>query len=390
MASEGQRTLTLFVTSGELLRKPATTLQRKRFPEQLSAFRAAAQEDAAAQGFSLLREPVSVELHIHAPELPNQPSLAPVAKAYLDGLEGIAYDNDRRVEHLLVRQDPLAHPMMDGYDPGQNRRVEASVFIEIEPVADYTARYDKAFRMAVLRRGESPWRRTWTLREEVELQNLRRVRDNGPQPPDEHLLAQIRHREHKRLLDGVLADIDRPGPLPAATRAVHRLLPVHRIHWNARRKSGAAFLLPLPGQGPGSSQVWTGELNAELARLGSDMPGLPFSGFTGLDIAVRGQSLKGKDLDNLAYSILSPLEETLCVRRGTVVDYRVYTAHGEPEGVQVRIVDHLRLLGLDIALGTARTHQSFDERLQSWGDRTIARIDEWRRRAEARDRTPRS
>jgi hypothetical protein len=375
-----ERRLTVFAESTTLLRKPSTALQRKRFPEELEAFRDAAAAAAAGQGFELLHVPVSVHLHVHAPEFPNQPQLPPIAKAHLDALEGIAYCNDRQVEHLVVRQDALAHPMMDGYEPGDDRSTTASVFVDVEPVSDYTDRYDKAFRMSALRRSASAWRRTWGLRREVELQTLYRQRRNATDS-DERLDAQIRHLEHDRLLDGVLADIDRPGPLRGVTQAIHALIPAHRVHWNDRRKRGLAFRLPLRGDAPGTTRLWQAELDRQLKLAAARTPGLPLRSFISLDIAVRGESLKGKDLDNLAHAILGPLEAALCVRRGTVVDYRAYTAVGEPEGVEVRVIDHLRLLGLDIALGGAQTTPDLQERLRAWADRTQATLDEYRQRS---------
>lgn len=108
-------------------------------------------------------------------------------------------------------------------------------------------------------------------------------------------------------------------------------------------------------------------LHEELATVfAQTRAGLPFRGFVALDIAVRGESLEGKDLDNLAHSILIPLEETLCVRRGTVLGYRVYTAAGQPEGVQVRIIDHSRLLDLNATLHEIELNPPLMDRLEEW------------------------
>jgi hypothetical protein len=73
-----------------------------------------------------------------------------------------------------------------------------------------------------------------------------------------------------------------------------------------------------------------------------------------LDIAVRGASIDGKDLDNLARQIITRFEKTNCVRAGTVTSYRAYRAVGSPKGVQVRIMSDARMLDLEIALSETR------------------------------------
>lgn len=364
-----ERRLTLFIESDELLRKPKTAKQRARFKEEESAFQNQAQEQAAALGFVALSGPVSIHLHTHAPQSDNQPQIPPVAKAYLDAMQGIAYEDDRQVEHLVVRQDTLAHPMMDGFTPAEDESTKAAVFVEVEPLKDYTMRYDRALRATWWRRGPSPWRRSWTLRKEIKFQRYLSQLNALASGTEENLQALVHSMGDERLRSGVLADIDRPGPLPSVTQAIHRVLPAHRIHWRARREAGATFLLPQPGQGPGSSHEWKASLEHALSEFRSEQSSLPFDGFVALDIAARGSSLEGKDLDNLAHAILAPLEESLCVRRGTVVAFRVYTAVGEPQGVQVRVLDHSCLLALDIALGEAEIRPPADERLREWLDR---------------------
>jgi hypothetical protein len=133
-------------------------------------------------------------------------------------------------------------------------------------------------------------------------------------------------------------------------------------------------VLPLRGEQPGSGDDWSQALEGALQDFHDTQPGLPFNGFVALDIAVRGTSLHGKDLDNLAHSILGPFEDKLCVRRGTVVDYRVYTTEGEPQGLQVRVIDHARLLSLDIALSEMRTRIPLDRRLRRWSERKRASL----------------
>lgn len=360
LAVPPERYLTSFPKGRRMLRKP---VQGK----ELEAVRRQLAEDSEALGFQLLAGPVAVSLSVNPPVVGGQqPELPTVVKAYLDALEGIAYDNDRQVEYLEVRQSPMRHPMMAGYVPRDADSTEASVFIEVEPVEDYTARYDRAVRAALLRR-ESPWWPEWSMRDQIELARLRRQLQRTPQSERGPLREVIRIDEERRLTDGVLADIDRPGPLPRAAQAVHRVLPLQRFLHGTRLRSGAAFRISLPGGPRDSSVVWKQELHDALDEFKRRSAGLPLRGFVALDIAVRGASLEGKDLDNLAHSILVPFEEALCVRRGTVSAYRIYTAPGEPEGVQVRVLNSNRLLGLNIALGRLRGKPTLEQRIQRWG-----------------------
>lgn len=151
------------------------------------------------------------------------------------------------------------------------------------------------------------------------------------------------------------------------TQRIHRVLPLPKLHQFLRRRSGALLLLPLRGQKRGSSDAWAAAINRALENFVRTRSRLPFRGFVALDIAVRGESLEGKDLDNLAHSILAPLEEKLCVRRGTVMGYRVYTAVGQPEGVQVRIIDHTKLLDLNATLHKIELDPPLIDRMEAWG-----------------------
>jgi hypothetical protein len=171
------------------------------------------------------------------------------------------------------------------------------------------------------------------MRGESKLVQLRRERDRAAQP-GEHLLEIIRSLEEEKLRDGTLVDIDRPGPLPKATRRIHRVLPLQRFHWTLRKRQGAVFLLPLRGQEEGTSGPWAEEVGRQIETFRRARRGLPFNSFVALDVAVRGASIQGKDLDNLVHGFLIPFEEMLCAGRGTVVAYRAYEAEGTPEGVQ--------------------------------------------------------
>lgn len=83
------------------------------------------------------------------------------------------------------------------------------------------------------------------------------------------------------------------------------------------------FLLKLRGEGQSTGEAWKREVASALAEFRRIRRGWPFTGFVALDVAVRGQSVDGKDLDNLVHGFLVPFEEQLCVARGTVASYRV-------------------------------------------------------------------
>jgi Holliday junction resolvase RusA-like endonuclease len=362
-----QRYLTSFVTGSRMLRKPVRA-------KELEAVRAQLSDDALALGFQPLRGAVAVSLSLHPPANGRQqPELPNVVKAYLDALETIAYADDRQVEYLQVREHSMRHPMLDGYVPKDGDAGEAAIFIEVEPVEDYTERYDRAVRASILKR-QSPWWPEWSISDGIELARSRSDLRRTPDADCRAIREVVRNLEERQLTDGVLADIDRPGPLPTAAQAVHRLLPIQRFLRATRRRSGAAFWISLRGGPRDSTAAWNEELQDALEQFKGRSVGLPLRGFLALDIAVRGTSLEGKDLDNLAHSILVPFEEVLCVRRGTVIGYRVYTAPGNPEGVQVRVLDSNRLLALDIALGELRGKPTLEQRIEAWGADMQARL----------------
>jgi len=85
------------------------------------------------------------------------------------------------------------------------------------------------------------------------------------------------------------------------------------------------------------------------------MPRTPLRGWAALDIGVRGETIHGMDLDNLARLIIRHFETAYCARPGTVASYRTYRGVGSPEGVQVRMMSDPRMLDLEIALGETRS-----------------------------------
>jgi hypothetical protein len=350
----------LFFESDSLLRKGTNRQQRRRAAALEADLRRSAEADAELFGFSCLRGPVSVFLRIYGLEEGGNPQLPPVVKAHLDAIRGIAYADDCQVEHLTVEQAPWDHPWMaDRTRMPEVERAQAAISLQVEPLDRYTDRYDRAYRSSWWRRDSTPFRRTRTARDELELINERRRAGAGGS-------ELLRFAEEQKLRDGFFADFDRPGPLRSTLAAMHRVFGLSGLHHHLRLRSGSMMGFPLRSLEKGSSSSWERARDDILDEFAETRPGLPFLGFVALDIAVRGESVRGKDLDNLAHLLLIPIEEKLCVRRGTVLSYRVYTAQGGPEGIQVRVMDNSRILGLEIALGSADLDPSRLDRFERW------------------------
>jgi hypothetical protein len=351
----------IFVDSDAVLRKGWKGLAKAQHE-----FGAEAARKVGEFGQGPLEGAVSVELDLWVPEVGQQPQIPGAIKAYLDSLEGIAYHEDRQVAHLVVHRHALDHPLLGpGYKPDEPRR-GASLSARLMPLERYTAAYDRAFQLTFWRgRDASPWFPRWGISDESRLVQARWRQKALGKGSDPSLDELVRSLEEERLRDGTLADLDRPGPLPATTRGMH----LDHFHWRLRQRHGAVFLFDLRGQEPGTSEAWKADVEQAFRSFAQEHPGAPFNGWVALDIAVRGSSLHGKDLDNLAHSILIAFEQELCERRGTVVAYRAYEAAGHPPGVQVRVLDSGRILELQIKLSETRGKQTRTERLQAWLER---------------------
>jgi Holliday junction resolvase RusA-like endonuclease len=341
----------LVLDSDDLLRKNGSG-----FAAAQQAFREAAAEQMRMLGQSPFDGSVeiAVQLDLHAPHRDNQPHIPRVVKAYLDALGGVAYEDDRQVSCLVVHRRAGDHPMLSGAPTNMAGQRRASIYAGVLPVARYAELYDRAYRSMWRDRRRSPWWPEWSFGEETQLRRLRHELKASGVAPNPHLVELVRSMEEQRLRSGFLADIDRPGPLPSVVNALHRILPIPRLHQYLRKRHGAVMLLPPRGQGPGTSEEWKTEVGQILRDFRRERSGLPFKGFVALDVAVRGTSRDGKDLDNLVHGFLVPFEEELCAARGTVASYRVYEAAGEPHGVQVRVLDDGRLLMLENCLARAR------------------------------------
>ena len=342
-----------------LLRKPSNSKQQARFPDREDAFKHDAQRQVEELGRHRFAKPtpVSVQLDIHVPEGGQQPLMPGVVKAYLDALEGVVYDDDRQIEHLVVHRRGLDHPMMDGYEPAI-RAGTGQVFIQVQPCEGYTRLYDRTFRRLIFRGGAtSPFRTEWRVANEVELLRLnakRRVLSDGPgAQATDNLIAAL---QEERLTSGAFADIDRPGPLSDGMRRAFRVFPAHAVQSALRGVAGSRLMLPPRGAGKGTGSAWDGQVERQLDRHRRHrlMTRAPLRSWVALDIAVRRETVDGMDLDNLARLITRHFEKAYCLRPGTVASYRAYQAVGSPEGVQVRVMSDTRMLRLEIALSETR------------------------------------
>jgi hypothetical protein len=341
-------------SSESLLRKGGHKARRRRLQD---AFEAEAKSMAELLRFRPLKDDVAVQVDIHAPGHGQQPLMPDVVKAHLDALEGIAYHDDRQVGHLLVHRRAWDHPMLQSLSSSRRDEPEAvakpSVFVSVGLLEAYTRLYDRMFRREIFRRRpHSPLRAEWTAADEVRL-GWRKAQAKGAGSD------AFAFDEELRLVGrSMLSDIDRPGALSVDMRRAFKVFPAHRVQSVLRAPLGATFVLPLAGQESGSSDRWGRDVDAVLERH-RQRRGLAKSGalrsFVALDIAVRGESLNGKDLDNLARRIVERFESTFCIRPATVSCYRVYRAVGTPRGVQVRVMSESRMLALEIAMGEART-----------------------------------
>lgn len=350
----------ILVEPKELLRKPKNSKQSAEFSIREEAFKDQARGQVAELGSSKFGSPtpLCVQLEIHVPEGGQQPLMPGVVKAYLDALEGIAYDDDRQIEHLVVHRRGLDHPMMDGYD-AESSDGNGQIYIEIKPLEAYTRLYDRTFRRLIFRGGaRSPFRNEWGVGDEAELLKLKAERSamlDGPgaQATDDLIASQ----EEKRLTSGAFADIDRPGPLSDDMRRAFRVFPAYTVHSALRSVTGSRLLLPQRGAGEGTSSAWESDVARRLEqhRRHRLMTRAPLRSWLALDIAVRGETIDGMDLDNLARLVVTRFEKAYCVRPGTVASYRAYQAVGAPAGVQVRIMSDMQMLSLEIALGETRS-----------------------------------
>lgn len=147
-----RRELVLTLTSDQLLRKP----RAKQNWTQALADELGAQVDQQMKAGRrrMFRGPVSVEIALHALNVPNPPSSPPAVKAYLD----LLYADDRAVVHLQVTRHAPDNPLLNGdadrwwtsgpfprVPHGPDQGVEVS--IRVLSARLYTSAFDSVFSL---------------------------------------------------------------------------------------------------------------------------------------------------------------------------------------------------------------------------------------------------
>jgi hypothetical protein len=396
-AIDGQRRrLRLKFISNDLLRKPATAVQKRRMRALAGCLADQARQQMRDRNRRPFRGDVAVEIDLHAIGVQQPAASPPAVKAYLDLLQGIAYPDDRRIAYLRVTRHAKDNPLFrdvpsdwiyGGTTPRFPRGPEShvEVRITIQPLRTYTADVDRLFLLSEQVFGDEYEERDADgveffaarfdhMRDDFRLDELREeARDeaegrglwapDGPLAERPNLLADLRrmHRaEHralrrKLLLGGGPAPLDRPGPPPV----IHRWMWHQHQDWKKHDLDDlfgpGRFLLPEPPTAPGDSP-WREEVRHEMAahhgrwRVLDAMIDTPLA----LDLAVRPAA--GRDLDNLARHVVVPFEEVFCGNdRGSVASYRVYQAPPEsgPSGVRLSVIGDERLDAFERAIETA-------------------------------------
>lgn len=397
-----QRALTLYLRSDRLLSAHGRSMRRLR--EELRD-----QVRSQMGRRRPFRNPVSVEIDLHATAARQPPASPPSVKAYLDllgkrGERGLVYADDELVHHLRVRRHAPDHPL-NRSEPGDWLYIDdprfpwgpadgVQVRVVVRPLRLYVADYDRLWRRRDEifgdswqreewddddeREGARFWERRWDdINDDDRLSELRQedfddANNRGLYAPDSLFddvkMAAIRteqrrrrQREIKALLDRLLLDqrpgrLDRPGPVAEIDRlswaGVPELLAITRHH----PIMAGVFYLPLPTEikgGPDWSLTVRREMEAHRAR--APILARPLDTPLSLDISVRGTGSGRKDYDNLAHLVLRPFEEIFCDGlRGTVVSYRVYESEGEEPGVRVMVMGDERLHDMEDAIVASR------------------------------------
>lgn len=383
------RSLLLQIETPELLRVVDNRAQSPRQRTLLEDARSQIQSAMKKAHRRAFRGEVSVELDIFARTAGEAPSAPKSVKRYLDALQGLVYEDDRQVGHLVVRRFAPDHPSRRVAEAaGWGKLVrEASgepcrVWVKAMPLRLYVADYDRVFsrrgnlrggwndRAATAFLGDEPDDR---LRDELrDLYKERRREELGGDPfvdsdvPDladtmrrirEH---QIKEFESELVLRQRPAQGDRPGPdLVAQTRELFaaaglpEYVPLPRFE-----PPGTVWLPPLLTRSrkrgePSWSDLAREKLEAHRARW----PILPdiFDRSLALDIAIHGAPATTHDIDNIAHTVLKAFEELYCGdHRGTVTSYRVYRQASDEAGVRVNLMTDEKLRQLDAAIEEAR------------------------------------
>jgi hypothetical protein len=379
-----RRRLRLSIRSPELLRKPRARNRRSAFAGQLDEIRDGLRDQMRQRGRRPFRGPVSVELNIHAMEQPDPPTAPKSVKAYLDALNGIAYDDDRQVAHLVVNRAARDHPRYRNLSaedvgesgPGSGEGVTA--VLSLWPLRVYAQDFQRAFRLrdeferwveedrgdrideaAALKYFHSGWEHGADDEDLDRLLDERRDDEAGSGAyglVDAELAATMRgFREDrilelrtKLLLDQRPMSRDRPGPdQQERDDALARELGLSVDPFPTYELPGA-FDLPVPVLGS-AGRAWERAVADRMVDHRARWRALPdvIEEPLALDMAVRGDSGE-MDIDNLAHRVLAAFENHYCgSQRGTVAAYRAYRAAGDETSVRVLVMTERRLRQLD-------------------------------------------
>jgi hypothetical protein len=289
------------------------------------------------------RAPVSVSITLfgHRTKAPTS------VKAYLDCMEKIFYADDRAVHHLYIRAFRL-----------RDRDAEERTNIEIEPLRMYVRNFDYAYLHSGGGFGKE---RDLDLQGEFEQDELDELeREVGIEQRmgrgilDEvdsgladrwrlersERIRQLRFRTlvsrtlvSRTLVSSHLYPHDRPGPHALITSGDNGDVDPG---WSDKELPRSIWL-PLDGGSAWQERV-KAEISAHAARWQVDRFPIDFS--LGLDLAVQGDRLGGKDLDNLAHIVTTSFRRVLGMSdEDAVSNYRVYLSPGVRPGVRVRVVD---------------------------------------------------
>jgi Holliday junction resolvase RusA-like endonuclease len=376
IASWSRRVL-LQIETVELLRKPRGRSQARRQEHLLEDARSQLRTEMRARRRRAFRGEVSVELTIFAPSDVVAPSAPKSVKRYLDGLNGIAYADDRQIAHLVVRRFADDHPYRQ-HSPSAPRspspaRTHPSVHVSVMPLRLYVADYDRAFAGRA-RRHDEELDEEQDYEDRRELSRLYEEREQDAEGDGIYGLGntdlvgtlrdlretEIRRLEINRLLRQEPDRSDRPGPAP------NRHLTLRESGNDVAlllRRYGIPETIWLPpllterrdGEGEPWARLARNQLIAHREKWGPILPDF-FDQPIALDIAIFGTGTSTHDIDNVAHVILQNFEELYCQdRRGTVITYRVYRRTGEQSGIRVQLMTDERLRQLEQMIEEARS-----------------------------------
>jgi hypothetical protein len=355
------------------------------------------------------RGPISLVMDLQTPTGSTHVGLRRAVKGYVDllWLEDDVLDDDSAIDHLIVVSRPGKVP-------------EPTVTMLCTPISVFTSDFDRAMRMTNelwLEPDQSParfqngkqlpldaaeWGRYHFAATERELlvydEDLLRTLDELDAQMQEQLaddpdavvdydglcfdreLADPEIRDDARaaleprtaeararwLADQSIDARDRPGNPPAWIAEVRNsdLADILTVD----DATPGSFILPAPRPAAGTLKAWRSHVRTIFAQRiqQGQWARARFPEPIALDIALRGDAAKFKDVDNRAAEIITLFEDAFSPTKATIGGYRVYRLPDSPESdIRVRILPISRLRELASRLGEARAHV-----VQSRRDRT--------------------